>query len=200
VELTVHLVRHGETAWNAEGRMQGATDVPLNGTGRLQAQATAAVLADRPIGAVIASDLSRARETAAAIAEAHALEVVTTPALRERNFGVVEGRLYDEAKAEYGDRWDVLLRGNEGGFQAGESTHQHYDRVAAFMDGLLAAPPAAELVLVSHGGTVRRARAYLRGGFELEDWEPVANGEVITMTLSIPDAAGGAAPASGSYA
>ena len=182
MELTLHLVRHGETAWNAEGRMQGSVDVPLNATGRKQAQAAATLLADRPIGAVIASDLSRARETAAAIAERHGLEVVTDPALQERDFGVVEGRLYDDGAAEYGDRWQVLLRGDEGAFEGGESTRQHYDRVAAFMDQLMAAPPAREIALVSHGGTVRRIRAYLRGGFEQEDWSPVANGEVITVS------------------
>ncbi len=182
VELTLHLVRHGETAWNAEGRMQGSIDVPLNETGRAQAQVAADALAQRSIGAVIASDLSRARETAAAIAGRHGLEVVTDPALQERDFGVVEGRLYDEGKAEYGDRWDVLLRGNDEHFEGGESTRQHYERVAGFMDRLMAAPPAVEIALVSHGGTVRRIRAYLHGGFEREDWEPVANGEIITVT------------------
>jgi probable phosphoglycerate mutase len=195
MELTLHLVRHGETAWNAEGRMQGSVDVPLNDTGRGQAQAAASALAHRPIGAVISSDLSRARETAEAIAGPQGLEVITDPALRERAFGVVEGRLYEEAKAEYGDRWDVLLHGNEDHFDGGESTHQHYVRVAAFMDALLAAPPAAEIALVSHAGTVRRTRAFLRGGCAEEDWEPVANGGVITLTFETSSHAG---PRSGS--
>jgi broad specificity phosphatase PhoE len=185
VELTVHLVRHGQTAWNAAGRMQGSVDIPLNEVGRAQARASAATLAARPIGAVIASDLSRARETAEAIAAPHGLEVATDAGLRERHYGVVEGRIYEEAKAEYGDRWDEILRGDEGAFEGGESTHQHYDRVAAVLAGLLAAPPARELVVVSHAGTVRRARAYLNGGLEQEDWGPVANGEVITVRLSV---------------
>lgn len=181
MELTLHLVRHGETAWNAEGRMQGSSDVPLNATGRGQAQAAARFLADRSIGAVIASDLSRARETAAAVAERHGLAVVTDPALQERGFGVIEGRLHDDGAAEYGERWEELLRSDDGAFPGGESTRQHYERVAQFMDRLLADPPAQEIALVSHGGTVRRIRAYLHGGFVHEDWSPVANGEVITV-------------------
>jgi probable phosphoglycerate mutase len=187
VDLTLHLVRHGETDWNAEGRMQGSVDIPLNATGLGQAEAAADALADRPIATVIASDLSRARSTAAAIAARHGLEVVTDPRLRERDFGVVEGKLYVDGVAEYGDRWEVLLRGDDGHFEDGESTRQHYERVARFMDALLAAPPAAEIALVSHGGTVRRMRSYLRGGYEREDWAPVANGEVITVTAPASD-------------
>jgi probable phosphoglycerate mutase len=182
VELTLHLVRHGQTDWNAEGRMQGSVDVPLNAAGRGQAEAAADTLADTAMATVFASDLSRAHATAAAIAARHGLEVITDPLLRERDFGVMEGKLYDEGVAEYGELWEVLLRGHDNHFERGESTRQHYERVARFMDGLLAAPPAPEIALVSHGGTVRRIRSYLRGGYEQEDWAPVANGEVITVT------------------
>jgi hypothetical protein len=98
--VTIHLVRHGETDWNVEGRLQGWTDIPLNATGIEQAHAAASVLAGRPIGSVLSSDLSRARDTAAMIAAAAGREVLTDPALRERNYGVAEGRLFRSSTAK----------------------------------------------------------------------------------------------------
>jgi len=84
---TLLLVRHGETDWNAEGRLQGHTDRPLNDFGRRQAAALAERLADDDIDAVYASDLARARETAEILADRLGLAVVTDPDLRERNWG-----------------------------------------------------------------------------------------------------------------
>ena len=79
VAATLLLVRHGETDWNRERRWQGHADPPLNDTGRTQARELARQLADVPLEAVYASDLRRARDTAAVVAEAHRLDVVATP-------------------------------------------------------------------------------------------------------------------------
>ena len=73
------IIRHGETAWNAERRIQGHTDIPLNDTGRQQARALAEALTDSPIHAVYSSDLQRAEETGRIIAASHDAKVITTP-------------------------------------------------------------------------------------------------------------------------
>ena len=97
---TLHFVRHGETDWNREGRIQGVADVPLSALGREQAQELAASLATRPIGALYSSDLRRALETAMPLAERLGLRAHTAPALRERDFGVNEGRMAAEVAAD----------------------------------------------------------------------------------------------------
>jgi uncharacterized phosphatase len=184
VALTVHLVRHGETDWNLQTRIQGSTDIPLNDTGREQAREAAAALAELPVGAIIASDLSRARETAEIIAAPHHLGVLLDPRLRERGFGVLEGRLNAEAAETFGPEWRARLDFSEGGVPRAESTAMHYARVADFFDSLRANPPAEEMIVVSHGGTVRRALSYARGGYGPERWEPVPNASVHTITLA----------------
>src|SRR3982751_2687844 len=101
---TLHLVRHGETNWNRDGRIQGWSDVPLSDVGREQARELAADLAERPIGAIYSSDLRRAFETAEPLAQRRGLPIRSSPALRERNFGANEGRTSAEVAAELGTR------------------------------------------------------------------------------------------------
>jgi broad specificity phosphatase PhoE len=93
---TLLLVRHGETDWNAEGKLQGHTDRPLNPYGRRQAQALADRLATESIDALYASDLSRARETPEILGEKLGLAVAVDPDLREKNWGNWEGLTSDE--------------------------------------------------------------------------------------------------------
>ena len=88
------LVRHGETAWNADGRLQGHLDIPLNDVGRAQARRLAAALADErePIDIIYSSDLARALQTAQAVADASRAPMIATSALREGDFGACQGR------------------------------------------------------------------------------------------------------------
>ena len=95
------LVRHGETAWNAETRLQGHVDIPLNDIGRAQAQAAALSLATQNFDALYSSDLSRAVETAAAAGARLGLEVLPTQSLRERRLGGFQGLTRAEAQARY---------------------------------------------------------------------------------------------------
>lgn len=97
----VILVRHGQTLWNALGKYQGHTDVPLNEVGIEQARKVAKRLAGENISAVYASDLSRAKDTAKIIAQKHGLEVETDKKLREMNFGLWEGKTYTQIQEEY---------------------------------------------------------------------------------------------------
>lgn len=180
--LTIHLIRHGETVWNREGRIHGQLDVPLDEAGVRQARAIAAALRTRPIGAIYSSDLGRARQTAQPLAEALGLTLRLEPALRERSFGVAAGRLRDEILREE----DISApQGLDHTFPGGESVRDVYARVAGFLERLLAAPPARELALVTHSGTVRAARAFLAGQpVERLDWGRIANGSI--HTLSVP--------------
>ncbi len=89
-------IRHGQTAWNVDTRIQGQLDIGLNETGRWQAQRLAQALAHEPLAAVYSSDLHRARDTAHALAHGAGLEVRTDAGLRERDFGLFEGLTFAE--------------------------------------------------------------------------------------------------------
>src|SRR5215471_14440301 len=95
----IWLIRHGQTDWNAAGRVQGHTPTDLNEAGRQQAQRLASILAGRSFAAVISSDLPRAAQTAQVIADALKLKVQQTEALRERSFGTYEGATWEEIRA-----------------------------------------------------------------------------------------------------
>jgi probable phosphoglycerate mutase len=95
------LIRHGETASNAERRLQGHLDIALNDTGRAQAAALAEALGEERIDAIVSSDLKRAHATACAIARAHRLAVQQDDQLRERCYGAFEGLLYSDIEARY---------------------------------------------------------------------------------------------------
>jgi probable phosphoglycerate mutase len=182
--LRIHLVRHGETSWNAEGRLQGQTDIPLNDRGFEQAKEAAATLERLPIGAVFASDLTRARQTAQVIADRLGLAVKIDPALRERDYGVVEGQLDSDIERKFGNRLTSAWSDPDFTFEGGETSRQVYARVQAFFTRLFAARPTHDLVLVSHGGTIRTAVGYLRGlPIDQRIRGPVANGSIITVEV-----------------
>lgn len=158
------LVRHGETAWNAEGRAQGQADVPLNARGRAQAQATAARLQGTRFTAAYASDLRRVTRTAQPIMRGRELPLITLPALRERSYGAWEGMT--QAEIEAGDPQGYAAQFSGGDSWAppgGESMRQVYARVAAAVDRLREAhaPNAGDLLLVAHGGSLRAVIVHL---------------------------------------
>ena len=156
--LTLLLVRHGQTEWNAAGLMQGQTaHVPLTELGHAQSAAAARTLAEARPGALISSDLLRARQTAEHCRQATGLAVTTTPALREQGYGVLEGRPSREL-------WDIVdWTDPHWAAEGGESLAQLYGRVAAYLDGLRAEPPSDVVALVTHGDTIRAAQAVVAG-------------------------------------
>ncbi|MET0312580.1 MAG: histidine phosphatase family protein [Burkholderiaceae bacterium] len=148
-------IRHGETAWNVDTRIQGQLDIPLNENGRWQARRLAAALAGEEVAAVYTSDLSRAHETARFVAGALGHETVTHQGLRERAFGIFEGRTFKEIETtwpEDSERW----RKRESGFapEGGESLEQLHARVFATAGELAARHPGEQVVLVAHGGVL----------------------------------------------
>lgn len=151
------LVRHGETIWNEEGRLQGATDVPLSDRGRAQAARLADRLAAEPFGAIYASDLRRASETAAILAESHDLPVTLDSRLREQSKGVWEGLTWPDIEAQYPDdiaRWEV---NRDNPPANAESVSAVEARVRAALAAIRAAHPGNEAVLlVGHGMALRK--------------------------------------------
>ncbi len=148
-------VRHGETAWNAESRIQGQLDVGLNATGQWQARRVGQALADESIGAIYASDLSRAWDTAVEIARPRGLTVVPEPRLRERAFGHFEGLRFAEIEATLPEQ-ARLWRERDPEFtpEGGESLRGFRDRVIAVAAELAARHPGELVVLVAHGGVM----------------------------------------------
>ena len=148
-------VRHGETAWNVDTRIQGHLDIALNDTGRWQARQVARALADEPLAAVYTSDLQRAHATAQAIAQASGAPLVAEPGLRERSFGELEGRTFAEIEAELPEqarRW--RQRDPHFAPTGGETRVQLRERIAATTHRLAAQHTEQLIVLVAHGGVL----------------------------------------------
>ncbi|MDP9933013.1 histidine phosphatase family protein [Variovorax paradoxus] len=148
-------VRHGETAWNVDTRIQGQLDVGLNATGCWQAQRVGQALAHEDIGAIYASDLSRAWQTAQEIARPHGLTVHPEPGLRERAFGRFEGLSFAEIEATLPDqarRWRE--RDPEFEPEGGESLLVFRERVTRVASKLAARHPGQLVALVAHGGVM----------------------------------------------
>jgi probable phosphoglycerate mutase len=148
-------IRHGETTWNVDTRIQGHLDIPLNETGRKQAERMALALADEPISAIYASDLTRAWETAQYLARIQGMEVTREEGLRERGFGDFEGKTFAEIAAllpEQSMRW--RKRDPEFAPKGGESLIALRSRVVATAERLAAAHPGGQIALVGHGGVM----------------------------------------------
>ena len=146
---TLLLVRHGETDWNAEGRLQGHTDRPLSDYGRRQAQQLAGELKDEELEAIYSSDLARARETAEIVGERLGLPVVLDPDLREKDWGTWEG-----LNAVERDRVEFV----------GETTEAHQERMLGALRRIAERHPGDQRVLVvTHGGSMRRVQTVAMG-------------------------------------
>lgn len=149
------LIRHGETAWNRATRIQGHTDIPLSPLGLAQAERLAEALADEPLAAIYSSDLSRARQTAEALARVQDLPVRLDAGLRERAFGRFEGLSWDEIAQGYPEesaRW----RRREPDFPVGggESLTVFSVRCLTAARRAAAAHPGESIAVVAHGGVL----------------------------------------------
>ena len=148
-------IRLGETAWNVNTRIQGQLDIGLNETGRWQAHRVARALAGEPIKALYSSDLLRAWDTALSISNASGLPVQTIEGLRERGFGVFQGKTFQEIEAQWPEqalRW----RRREPAFEpeGGESLLRFRERIIQAVQTLAAQHPGEQIVVVAHGGVM----------------------------------------------
>lgn len=183
---TIILVRHGETDWNRDRRIQGRTDIPLNDTGRRQARDAAAALRVQlgevdPL--VVSSDLSRARETAEIIAAGLGVPLSHAyPELRERAYGDAEGVDTAEFFARWGDWYTAEVPGAESRDDLRLRAIDALQRVVrdARRDAAPAAPP---VVIVSHGALIREVILHATAGELPPVGERLANGASFTFLL-----------------
>ena len=148
-------IRHGETLWNVDSRIQGHLNIGLNDTGRWQAERLGMALKDEPITAIYASDLSRAHDTALAVSRHTGVPVQAEPGLRERSFGEFEGRTFAEIETELPEqaqRW----RQRDPSFKpaGGESLLMLEARVLSVAGRLAAQHPGEQIALFAHGGVM----------------------------------------------
>jgi len=186
---TLFLVRHGETDWNAAGRWQGQTDVPLNARGREQAREVAGRLRAGGIAAIASSDLLRARATAEIVASELGLEVShLDAALRERRFGCFEGLTREEVAARFPEAWARYLADPGPAPPGGESRDELIGRLLPAVASAVARLPGP-LLVVMHGGAMRALLAEHVGEMPRPSsaaWplHGIQNGHVFRVTLA----------------
>ncbi|MDQ1922172.1 histidine phosphatase family protein [Massilia pseudoviolaceinigra] len=186
---TIILIRHGETAWNAERRLQGHIDIALNDEGLRQASALADALAGEHLDLIVSSDLQRAAQTADAVARTRAMPVQRDPLLRERCFGGFEGLLYAEIEQRFPVEfaaWQAreIDAPMPSGARAAETFRQFYQRAVSAIIGWGKTHPGQTLALVAHGGVLECAyRAALGLSLETPRDFPVLNASINRFRL-----------------
>ncbi|CAN7271711.1 histidine phosphatase family protein [Variovorax sp. LjRoot130] len=158
------LIRHGETDWNRELRFQGHVDVPLNDLGHEQARRLGLRLAGEPVQHLISSDLMRAQQTAAPAARQLELEILTSAALREQHFGIVEGMRADEIQSLHPRAWEDWLQFREDhAMPEGESARQFHARIIEALSRIAGAHAGQKVLVVTHGGVLDMVWRTARG-------------------------------------
>ncbi len=151
------LIRHGETSWNTERRLQGHTDTPLNSRGEIQARQMAQALknANLSFDILYSSDLQRAVNTANAIEQLFGVQATIESALRERHFGVLQGLSIEQAPIAHPAIWQAhIARELDHDLAGGESILQFAARVEGVIEKLRMLHSGKTILLVSHGGTL----------------------------------------------
>ena len=190
---TLFLVRHGESGWNRERLIQGQSGAApgLTAAGRADAAAAAGDLADSGAAFIMASDLRRAVETALPIAARLGVPIRIEPRLRERRLGAAEGRPSDQVGPGDLGVTGGRITDPDACPPGGESVRQLYERVTGLLSELLSSSPGGRLILVTHGGPIRVARAYRAGrGIGEMTWPAVPNGSVVAVSATEADLAG----------
>lgn len=151
----IYLIRHGETMWNREKRLQGHLDIGLNDNGRRQADLLALHMAQKNLAAIISSDLSRAMDTALPIAKHHELDLQLDPQLRERHYGVMQGLSHEEIEKLHPENHQAW-KNRDVSFQPkdGESLLQFDGRVVQAARRWAEEFKQYEIALVAHGGVL----------------------------------------------
>jgi len=158
------IVRHGETAWNAEHRVQGQLDIPLNDIGLKQAQAVCRALKDERFDAAYSSDLTRARQTAAPLQSLLSLQLQLDRNLRERHYGIFERLTYAEVKTRYPEDYARFeARDPEYAFRSGESLRDFSARSIAAVAGIAERHPGQNVVVFTHGGVLDKLYRFITG-------------------------------------
>ena len=160
----VYFLRHGETAWNAAGRLCGRTDVPLSAAGRQQARALARRLKPLAVEALYSSPLARSLETARVIGRALGLQPILDDRLVELNYGDWEGKTVSEIQSTDGEAFRAWVANPADKAPPGGETGQGLvRRVASFLDQLMLQPPRGNVVVVCHKTVCRLTVCHVLG-------------------------------------
>ncbi|MEK6245126.1 MAG: histidine phosphatase family protein [Pseudomonadota bacterium] len=158
------IVRHGETAWNAEHRVQGQLDLPLNSIGHAQAEAAAKVLSRERFDAIYSSDLTRARQTAEPIANFFSINVLLEKDLRERHYGIFERLTYAEAKVRYPEDYARFeSRDPAYDFRTGESLKDFSARSIKIITTIADRHRGQSILIFTHGGVLDKLYRFITG-------------------------------------
>jgi probable phosphoglycerate mutase len=161
---TLLLVRHGETPWNVESRIQGHLDIALNPLGVAQAEAVGKRLASEPFDAIYSSDLIRALQTARLAVSDPGRNIIRDQRLRERHLGVLQGLTAEEAMAAHPAAWKAFKsRDPDLELAGGEKLGEFSRRVVDFVEAVLKAHAGGRVVLVTHGGVLDAAYRHALG-------------------------------------
>ena len=186
--VVIHLVRHGESEWNREGRVQGqARDAGgLTARGLEDAQRVAGELAGTAATVIITSDIPRARDTAAVIGRVLDRIVTADARLREQRLGVFEGRYLDDPWNEgtVSDAIEALWLEPDRQPEGGESVRSLTDRILVTLESIAGAHDDEEIVVVTHGGPIRALRGLAQGAAALDGSDDVPNGTVISFLIA----------------
>lgn len=184
--MKLYLIRHGQTDWNIQGKIQGSHDIPLNETGRKQAESVAKGMESRPVARIFSSTLKRAAETAEEIARIQDVEITYMKELIEVEFGKWEGLTWDEIQREYPaefERWslnpvDVAPPG-------GETQTQVMKRCVSVVEEILKKTNGREdAAIVSHGATIAYLVAYMMRNHPEEAEIIVDNASITTVNYN----------------
>jgi probable phosphoglycerate mutase len=179
------LIRHGETVWNLENRFQGQRDSPLSDKGRQQAQRLGEHFKEIEIQALYSSDLGRAVGTAEPIAASKSLPLQTMASLRERSFGIFEGRCREEARAENPEAFEAW---NLGSFSevvpGGESRQNLCERVIEGLENIAAAHQQQSVAVVTHGGVLSSLWRYFEPSRQEQQGFLIPNGSISQLSYS----------------
>ena len=151
-QTTLYIVRHGQTDWNVQGKLQGHADIPLNNTGRAEAAGLSERIGKIDFDVCFSSDLQRAVETAQILSTTHPFVIKSVPTLRERNYGCWEGRLFSEL-LEYEKEGRPLLNI--------ESDEEIQKRIFPLLDQIVNNYSGATVLIVTHGSVLRSLVAHL---------------------------------------
>ena len=155
------LVRHGETAWNAEGRVQGQLDIPLSEVGLAQAQAVATALRAERFSTIYSSDLQRVTQTAEPTARTLGLPVHLDPRLRERHYGMFQTLKYADVKVLHPEDYARFkAKDPDYDFRTGESLRTFHARSVECLADLAARHPGESILVFTHGGVLEMARRF----------------------------------------
>ena len=184
--MKIYLIRHGQTDWNIQGKIQGSHDIPLNETGREQARLLAIGMASRPVRKIFSSTLKRAVETARMIGESQSVDIYLAPGLMEVEFGKWEGMTWDEIKEQYPaeyERWN--LNPVDVAPPGGETQADVLKRVASSIEAVMGMTDKREdIAIVTHGATMAYIVAYLMRNHPEESEIIVENASITTINYN----------------